>query len=622
MAMRGPAEGGGGQGPEVGKVLDGRFQVRGTLGAGGMAEVFRVVDGRSGRELALKVLRREVAADPEAVERMRREAELLASIDHPAIVSVEASGTLPDGRVYLAMELLEGETLGQRMRRGPMAPVDLAPVVAGVASGLAAAHGRGVVHRDLKPDNIFLCPGSEDGEPRVKILDFGVSKVFGYERLTRTGQILGTPRYMAPEQLTAERDLDARVDVYALGVILYEALAGQPPIPTNDPTALIVAVLNGQVVPLESMRVGLPEGLPAVVMGAMHRDRDRRPGSIAELAQAFIARSAGRPPAARAGVPTHALGSMEPHDTPRPDATPVPRPGTYSAFGQVAAPGPASDAAGGEPSGVGAAPAADPAGSVATPGDPPEGVAPGEDGDLAVAGLTPRRGLWALVGAVAGILTALSVLWATGGFGWFEDWGADASGDPADGHVEPPSPAPGADDGPVAPPPGEEPGSAPRDEGEATGSEEEEEGEGAQARAAEVPDPTSPASRDAVRAPARREARPRRRPVPPEAAPEATPEATPSPASDAPAATVGEALREARRARAGGDPGRCLTHVERAMELGAPAPVLRLEGDCRWMAGDRDGAVESYRRFCRLVPDHPAIAEVRRRVESADASCP
>ncbi|MFW6051427.1 MAG: serine/threonine-protein kinase, partial [Myxococcota bacterium] len=321
--------------PPVGAVLGGRYEVRGRLGAGGMADVLSVRERGTGRELALKVLRPEVAAQPEAVERLRREASILASIAHPTLVSVEASGTLQDGRVFLAMERLHGETLRDRMRRGPMAPAELAPILERAAEGLSAAHQRGVLHRDLKPDNLFLCEGGTPDAPQVKILDFGVSKVLGQDHLTRTGQIVGTPRYMAPEQLTAERDLDARVDVYALGVIAYEALAGQPPFLASTPADLIVAVLHGVQVPLRSLRVDLPPGLEAVVMRAMHRDRETRMSSVDELARAFAHHARGPSPPARGGMRTDALGSMDvpPSAAPREGARPPGLlPGTYGAL--------------------------------------------------------------------------------------------------------------------------------------------------------------------------------------------------------------------------------------------------------------------------------------------------
>ena len=266
--------------PSPGAVLAGRFRLERSLGSGGMAEVFRAIDIGTGKAVAIKVLRAQHAQSAEALARLKREADVLTSLRHPAIVAIESSGTVEGGLHYLAMELLEGETLGARMRRGIIEPPELAPIVAGTAAGLAAAHARGVVHRDLKPDNIFLQKRGEDVQ--VKLLDFGISKVWGGERLTATGQVLGTPRYMSPEQLGTETEIDHRVDIYSLGVIMYEALAHKPPFLASTPTDLIVAILHGKVAPLRSLRPDLSPALEAVVMRAMAREpRARFPSASA-----------------------------------------------------------------------------------------------------------------------------------------------------------------------------------------------------------------------------------------------------------------------------------------------------------------------------------------------------
>ncbi|HJK97480.1 MAG TPA: serine/threonine-protein kinase, partial [Polyangiaceae bacterium LLY-WYZ-14_1] len=335
----------------VGTVLDGRFRVEGVLGSGGMATVFRARDLRRGGEtVALKLLRPEFSGEPEAVERLRREAAVLERLRHPAIVGFEAQGLLPDGRLYLAMELLEGETLGDRLRRSRRLDVgELVPVLDGVAGALTAAHEAGVIHRDLKPDNIFLLDALPGDARGVKLLDFGISKVYGSASLTRTGQIVGTPRYMAPEQLLGEADLDRRVDVYALGVILYECLTGVPPYVGQVPADLVVAVLDGRAAPLTAVRPELPAEVGAVVMRALSRQRDGRQGTARALLQGFL-RAAGltpRPPAAQApaaegpgGRPlrTAALGEMsgptEPSEERVSGAALVP--GTFQALPAVA----------------------------------------------------------------------------------------------------------------------------------------------------------------------------------------------------------------------------------------------------------------------------------------------
>ncbi|MFO0695729.1 MAG: serine/threonine-protein kinase [Polyangiales bacterium] len=296
-----------------GTLVAGRFRIVRELGRGGMARVLEAEDLVNGRRIALKLLKADIEHHGEAMERFRREGEFLLSLRHPAIVGVELSGQLPDGRLYLVMELLRGETLGARMKRGRMDPDELSPILAGAAVGLSAAHRAGVVHRDLKPDNVYLAQNLGDRSLQVKLLDFGISKIDGRATLTRTGQVLGTPRYMAPEQLAAERDLDGRTDVYALGVILYEALAGVPPFPATNPSDLIVSILHGKVVPLRAHRPELPAELEAVVMRAMARSREARYGTATELAEAWFEvthQKSAKSPMARADMKTNLLGGM------------------------------------------------------------------------------------------------------------------------------------------------------------------------------------------------------------------------------------------------------------------------------------------------------------------------
>ncbi|HJL16329.1 MAG TPA: protein kinase [Sandaracinaceae bacterium LLY-WYZ-13_1] len=346
-----------------GTLVADRFRLEAKLGEGGMAEVFRAEEVGTGRRVAVKVLHSDVATNPEAAERARREGQVLSELDNPAIVSVEAFGE-HEGAVFLVMELLEGETLGRRMKRGTLEPVELAPIVAGTCAGLHAAHSRGIVHRDLKPDNVFLCP-TEHGL-QVKLLDFGISKVYGGEKLTQTGEILGTPRYMSPEQLGAEPDIDARVDIYALGVILYEALAGKPPFLASTPTDLVIAILNGKVAPLRSVRTDVSSDVEAVVMRAMSRTRAARYDTAMELAEAFVD-AVGGPAAVRSqqrrGMATRALGGalVAPVVSPTagvPDTRPPPAPersdavaghlriGTFSGMESSSAPSESAEAIG------------------------------------------------------------------------------------------------------------------------------------------------------------------------------------------------------------------------------------------------------------------------------------
>jgi len=342
----------------IGTVLVGRYRIDALLGTGGMADVFRATDTHSGRTVAIKILHGQSVNNREAVKRLKREGEVLSALRSPAIVAVEAAFEIETG-VFLVMELLEGETLGARMKRGPMTPAALAPVVTGMVAGLAAAHTQNVIHRDLKPDNVFLVPdhaSGREGAIRVKLLDFGISKVWYGEKLTQTGQVLGTPRYMSPEQLGAEVDVDPRIDIYALGVILYEALAGTPPFLATTPTDLIVAILHGKVAPLRSVRPELTPAIEAVVMRAMARTRDARFASARELADAFLdAAGIGESVrlAPRKGLETRALGSAKLDDEqsgvihaglPAPDQVTgsAVKPGTFSELPAYTAPPPAA----------------------------------------------------------------------------------------------------------------------------------------------------------------------------------------------------------------------------------------------------------------------------------------
>ncbi|MCC7542165.1 MAG: protein kinase [Deltaproteobacteria bacterium] len=339
---------------DAGAMIAGRYRVVRPIAQGGMGEVVEAIDQASGARVAVKVLRRDVVADREAIARFRREGDILASLRHPNIVAVPHAGTTPDGALYLVMEMLDGETLGARMRRErQLPPGALVPTVAQTADALAAAHDAGVIHRDLKPDNVFLSrtPG---GAEIVKLLDFGVSKLAAEEeRLTRTGELLGTPRYMAPEQVSGERDLDGRVDVYSLGVILYEAIAGRPPFLGSTTGDLVIAILSGKPAPLRTLAPLIDPAVEAVVLRAISKARDARYATPTALADAFaqatgvVVRSSfvGDAPAVRPGMGTLMLGGgveapmplaartelLEPAS--EPDAL---RPGTLSAFSAIA----------------------------------------------------------------------------------------------------------------------------------------------------------------------------------------------------------------------------------------------------------------------------------------------
>lgn len=274
--------------PIPGQVIGARFLVEREIGAGGMGAVSAAVDLVTGAHVALKLMRAELAGDQRAVERFRREGAALAAVRHPAIVQVREIGELDDGSLYIAMELLQGETLAGRLARvRTMSPTELLPIVLCLCEGLSAAHAGGIIHRDVKPSNIHLPPAAP-GTVHVpaKLMDFGVARVRGLSHITSSGLAVGTVRYMAPEQLTAGA-IDERVDVYALGVVLYEALAGEHPFARTGRDDVVGTILVGRVPPLSSMRPDLHPALTRVVHRAMARLPTERISSAAALAEAF-----------------------------------------------------------------------------------------------------------------------------------------------------------------------------------------------------------------------------------------------------------------------------------------------------------------------------------------------
>jgi eukaryotic-like serine/threonine-protein kinase len=218
--------------PLVGSVIDGRYEVRGPLGEGGMGTVYEVRHRALGRSFAMKVLRRDVAREKDLSERFINEAKATASLRHPHIVSITDFGKLADTTPFFVMEMLVGHTLAAVLKSGPIPANRVSRILLQVASALGAAHEAGVVHRDLKPENVFLArptgPRAADLEDDVKIVDFGAAKVLGASRITKTGIVFGTPHYMSPEQASGQ-PVDHRADIYAFGVIMYEMLAGRVP---------------------------------------------------------------------------------------------------------------------------------------------------------------------------------------------------------------------------------------------------------------------------------------------------------------------------------------------------------------------------------------------------------
>jgi uncharacterized membrane protein YgcG len=259
-----------------GRRLGGRYRVEALLATGGMGEVWAARDLLLDRAVAVKVLGGALAGDGRAAERLRREARAAARLEHPNIARMLDLGE-QDGRPYLVMELLEGESLAARVdRAGAMAPPEAARVVAAVADALEAAHRAGVVHRDVKPGNVFL---TSDGE--VKVLDFGIASAAGEAALT-TGEMLGTPAYLAPERVLGHPATPA-ADIYALGVVLYELLAGRRPFDEGSDIELAMAHVHAHPDPLALAAPSAPPFLVAACEQAMAKDPSARPLSAAAL---------------------------------------------------------------------------------------------------------------------------------------------------------------------------------------------------------------------------------------------------------------------------------------------------------------------------------------------------
>lgn len=257
----------------IGTLLAGRYRVERALSSGGMGSVYAAVHEHIGREVAVKILHPALATEREHVVRFRREAETAARLVHPHIVQVTDVGIDPPDPPFLVMELLDGDALTTVIRReGALEPARAVRITRQVLSALAAAHAAGVVHRDMKPPNVLLVRGY-DGAEIAKVVDFGVAKLMdssGYTRLTATGRVLGTARFMAPEQL-AGGTIDGRIDVYAVGVLLYCMLAGSHPFGGSEAQA-IEAILAGRYESLAARRPGLDPDLVRVVDRAMARD--------------------------------------------------------------------------------------------------------------------------------------------------------------------------------------------------------------------------------------------------------------------------------------------------------------------------------------------------------------
>jgi serine/threonine-protein kinase len=279
----------------IGRVLDRRYHVRSRIAHGGMATVYLATDTRLDRQVAIKVMHAELARDAEFVTRFIGEAKSVARLSHPNIVAVFDQGS--DGQyLYLAMEYVPGRTLRSLLReRGRMRPEAALNVMEPILSGLAAAHAAGIVHRDVKPENVLL---TADG--RVKVVDFGLARTQAAAGHTRSGLVIGTVAYIAPEQVTSQVT-DARTDVYASGVLLFELLTGQQPHTGDSPLSVAFKHVNSDVPAPSEWVEGIPPALDRLVRAATSRDPQRRPGDAAAFLRAVQAVQAGGDPASPDG---------------------------------------------------------------------------------------------------------------------------------------------------------------------------------------------------------------------------------------------------------------------------------------------------------------------------------
>jgi len=277
---------------QPGDVIGGTYVIERLLGEGGMGAVYVAHEERLGRRVAIKVLLSAVADNPEAVARFEREARSAAALQSDHVTRVLSVGQLASGAPYIAMELLEGEDLATLLaKRGALAPLEVVELMLPVCEALTEAHALGIVHRDLKPANIFLAR-RPTGATTVKVLDFGISKsatASASPTLTKTTAVMGTPMYMSPEQLKEAKSVDGRADVWALGVVMYELLAGGPPFLSDALAELCAFILTMEPEPLVRRRPDLPPALGTIVHRCLEKDPARRFADVRELRAALSA---------------------------------------------------------------------------------------------------------------------------------------------------------------------------------------------------------------------------------------------------------------------------------------------------------------------------------------------
>lgn len=259
----------------------GRYEIQWEVGRGGMASVFVALDPATKRQVAIKVLPRSLAADPEFRDRFQREAQVIAALEHPNIVPVYDFGE-HDYQPYIVMRFMPGGSLTPRVREQPFSVPGALRILERMAEALEAAHLQGIIHRDFKPDNILF-----DQNEDAFLSDFGIVRILTSSGAITSGTVAGTPAYMSPEQVHADEDVDGRTDVYSMGVTLFEMLTGAPPFSAPDGTRLMMKHVLEPTPSILQVKADLPEGIEAVIQRAMAKDRTQRYQTPGELVDAL-----------------------------------------------------------------------------------------------------------------------------------------------------------------------------------------------------------------------------------------------------------------------------------------------------------------------------------------------